>query len=183
MEGAARLGAGPTVWLSYSKLGIWGRDVRHAKMTTTPAARRQPMAGDDVLNICFHGIGTPQRQLEPGEDAYWVDTDRLQCPQPVPRQHGDQPGYYRVPCDRTGQHRCSRRAAMSARQSPPSATEAAGSPMIFPGSSPTAGPHRPGRPDPAIRRHGDLVLRTLFFTGKVPSASGGQDLDKPILPG
>ena len=34
------------------------------------------MAGDDVLNICFHGIGTPQRQLEPGEDAYWVDTDR-----------------------------------------------------------------------------------------------------------
>ena len=35
-------------------------------------------AGDDVLNICFHGIGTPQRQLQPGEDAYWVDTER--CP-------------------------------------------------------------------------------------------------------
>jgi peptidoglycan/xylan/chitin deacetylase (PgdA/CDA1 family) len=34
------------------------------------------MAGDDLLNICFHGIGTPQRQLEPGEDAYWVDADR-----------------------------------------------------------------------------------------------------------
>ena len=34
------------------------------------------MACDDLLNICFHGIGTPQRQLEPGEDAYWVDTDR-----------------------------------------------------------------------------------------------------------
>ena len=62
-------------------------------------------AGDDVLNICFHGIGTPQRQLQPGEDAYWVDTERLQCPQPVPRQHGDRPGYYRVLCDRTGQRR------------------------------------------------------------------------------
>ena len=32
------------------------------------------MAGDDMLNICFHGVGTPQRELEPGEDAYWVDT-------------------------------------------------------------------------------------------------------------
>ena len=28
------------------------------------------------MSICFHSIGTPQRQLEPGEDAYWVDTDR-----------------------------------------------------------------------------------------------------------
>ena len=35
------------------------------------------MARDDVLNICFHGIGTPRRELEPGEDAYWVDTDRF----------------------------------------------------------------------------------------------------------
>lgn len=23
-------------------------------------------------NICFHGIGTPQRELEPGENAYWI---------------------------------------------------------------------------------------------------------------
>lgn len=35
------------------------------------------MARDDVLNICFHGIGAPRRELEPGEDAYWVDTDRF----------------------------------------------------------------------------------------------------------
>ena len=35
-----------------------------------------PMAADDMLNICFHGIGTPRRELEPGESAYWVDTDR-----------------------------------------------------------------------------------------------------------
>jgi peptidoglycan/xylan/chitin deacetylase (PgdA/CDA1 family) len=26
-----------------------------------------------MINICFHGIGTPQRDLEPGEDLYWVD--------------------------------------------------------------------------------------------------------------
>lgn len=26
-----------------------------------------------VVNVCFHGIGTPGRELEPGEDAYWVD--------------------------------------------------------------------------------------------------------------
>jgi len=34
------------------------------------------MAGNDVLNICFHGIGTPRRELEPGEDVYWVAADR-----------------------------------------------------------------------------------------------------------
>ena len=26
-----------------------------------------------VLNICFHGIGRPGRELEPGEDAYWIE--------------------------------------------------------------------------------------------------------------
>src|SRR5690349_7096366 len=25
-----------------------------------------------VVNVCFHGIGTPQRELEPGEAPYWV---------------------------------------------------------------------------------------------------------------
>lgn len=34
------------------------------------------MGGDDLLNICFHGIGTPGRGLEPDEDAYWVPADR-----------------------------------------------------------------------------------------------------------
>lgn len=28
-----------------------------------------------VVNVCFHGIGRPQRRYEPGEDAYWVDED------------------------------------------------------------------------------------------------------------
>ena len=36
------------------------------------------MSDDEVLNICFHGIGTPRRELEPGEDAYWIDTDGCQ---------------------------------------------------------------------------------------------------------
>jgi hypothetical protein len=34
------------------------------------------MGGADLLNICFHGIGTPGRELEPGEDGYWVAADR-----------------------------------------------------------------------------------------------------------
>ncbi len=28
-----------------------------------------------VVNICFHGIGEPARELEPGEDAYWIGSD------------------------------------------------------------------------------------------------------------
>jgi peptidoglycan/xylan/chitin deacetylase (PgdA/CDA1 family) len=35
------------------------------------------MPGTDVLNICFHGVGTPRRDLEPGEDSYWVRADRF----------------------------------------------------------------------------------------------------------
>lgn len=35
------------------------------------------MADDDkVINICFHGIGSPQRELEPGEQRYWIDVDQ-----------------------------------------------------------------------------------------------------------
>jgi len=28
-----------------------------------------------VLNVCFHGVGTPARELEPGEAPYWVSED------------------------------------------------------------------------------------------------------------
>ncbi|EGD40546.1 glycosyl transferase, family 2 [Nocardioidaceae bacterium Broad-1] len=28
-----------------------------------------------VTNICFHGIGEPERELEPGEDRYWIGQD------------------------------------------------------------------------------------------------------------
>lgn len=27
------------------------------------------------VNVCFHGIGTPDRTLEPGEDRYWISGD------------------------------------------------------------------------------------------------------------
>jgi peptidoglycan/xylan/chitin deacetylase (PgdA/CDA1 family) len=33
------------------------------------------MADKHVLNVLFHGIGTPQRELEPGEDEYWITED------------------------------------------------------------------------------------------------------------
>ena len=29
---------------------------------------------DWVTNICFHGVGRPQRALEPGEADYWIST-------------------------------------------------------------------------------------------------------------
>ncbi|KQW48837.1 glycosyl transferase family 2 [Nocardioides sp. Root1257] len=30
-----------------------------------------------VVNVCFHGIGTPRRELEPGEERYWVEPDEF----------------------------------------------------------------------------------------------------------
>jgi peptidoglycan/xylan/chitin deacetylase (PgdA/CDA1 family) len=30
---------------------------------------------ESVINICFHGIGTPARELEPGESRYWIGVD------------------------------------------------------------------------------------------------------------
>ncbi len=33
------------------------------------------MIDSGVVNICFHGIGRPNRELEPGEASYWVDAD------------------------------------------------------------------------------------------------------------
>jgi peptidoglycan/xylan/chitin deacetylase (PgdA/CDA1 family) len=29
-----------------------------------------------AINICFHGIGEPARQLEPGESRYWITRDQ-----------------------------------------------------------------------------------------------------------
>ncbi|HEY7049807.1 MAG TPA: polysaccharide deacetylase family protein [Jatrophihabitantaceae bacterium] len=29
-------------------------------------------------NICFHGIGTPNRELEPGEDKYWITSEQFE---------------------------------------------------------------------------------------------------------
>ena len=36
------------------------------------AGRRGNQPGE-VLNLCFHGIGTPGRELEPDEELYWVE--------------------------------------------------------------------------------------------------------------
>jgi peptidoglycan/xylan/chitin deacetylase (PgdA/CDA1 family) len=30
---------------------------------------------ENAINVCFHGIGTPARQLEPGEAPYWITVD------------------------------------------------------------------------------------------------------------
>jgi peptidoglycan/xylan/chitin deacetylase (PgdA/CDA1 family) len=32
----------------------------------------------EVLNLCFHGIGTPSRSLEPDEELYWVDAAQFE---------------------------------------------------------------------------------------------------------
>src|SRR4051794_34444946 len=37
------------------------------------------MTSDKVLNICFHGVGEPQREMEPGEDVYWVTAARFEA--------------------------------------------------------------------------------------------------------
>jgi peptidoglycan/xylan/chitin deacetylase (PgdA/CDA1 family) len=35
------------------------------------------MADERVINVLFHGVGTPRRELERGEDRYWVTLDRF----------------------------------------------------------------------------------------------------------
>jgi peptidoglycan/xylan/chitin deacetylase (PgdA/CDA1 family) len=30
---------------------------------------------ESVVNVCFHGIGAPRRELEPGEAPYWITVD------------------------------------------------------------------------------------------------------------
>lgn len=32
-----------------------------------------------IRNVCFHGIGTPQRELEPGEARYWITPDLFEA--------------------------------------------------------------------------------------------------------
>jgi peptidoglycan/xylan/chitin deacetylase (PgdA/CDA1 family) len=36
------------------------------------------MMDRNAVNVCFHGIGEPQRALEPDEDGYWVSLDAFQ---------------------------------------------------------------------------------------------------------
>jgi peptidoglycan/xylan/chitin deacetylase (PgdA/CDA1 family) len=41
-------------------------------MTSGLTGGKRPVPGADVLNICFHGIGTPQRSVDQDEAVYWV---------------------------------------------------------------------------------------------------------------
>jgi peptidoglycan/xylan/chitin deacetylase (PgdA/CDA1 family) len=41
--------------------------------TVSRALERRDGRPGDVLNLCFHGIGVPGRDLEPGEENYWVE--------------------------------------------------------------------------------------------------------------
>lgn len=38
-----------------------------------------PMHSDVLVNVCFHGIGVPERELEPDEDAYWITKDAFEA--------------------------------------------------------------------------------------------------------
>jgi peptidoglycan/xylan/chitin deacetylase (PgdA/CDA1 family) len=45
---------------------------------TGPMSRPRTDRHDQVLNLCFHGVGSPERPLEPDEDQYWLRTDRFE---------------------------------------------------------------------------------------------------------
>ena len=47
---------------------------------------RQPRA-PTVVNLCFHGIGTPERELEPDEERYWVEVEQFEELLEVVRRH------------------------------------------------------------------------------------------------
>jgi peptidoglycan/xylan/chitin deacetylase (PgdA/CDA1 family) len=40
--------------------------------------RNSSATSDEVLNLCFHGIGTPGRPLEPEEEKYWVTVEQFE---------------------------------------------------------------------------------------------------------
>jgi peptidoglycan/xylan/chitin deacetylase (PgdA/CDA1 family) len=42
-----------------------------------PGAAAGRSGGAGLFNICFHGVGRPGRDLEPGEECYWVGRDRF----------------------------------------------------------------------------------------------------------
>lgn len=47
---------------------------------TGPRARTRPpsLRRASMMNICYHGIGTPARDLEPGEARYWITEDAFE---------------------------------------------------------------------------------------------------------
>ena len=41
------------------------------------------------VNLCFHGIGTPERELEPGEEDYWISQETFLAVLDDVAQHRD----------------------------------------------------------------------------------------------
>jgi peptidoglycan/xylan/chitin deacetylase (PgdA/CDA1 family) len=41
------------------------------------------------VNLCFHGVGEPERELEPGEDVYWIGADLFDDVLDIAAAHGD----------------------------------------------------------------------------------------------
>lgn len=46
-----------------------------------------PRHRSDVLNLCFHGIGKPERELELDEEQYWVEVDQFEELLEMVRRH------------------------------------------------------------------------------------------------
>src|SRR5664279_1850017 len=41
----------------------------------SPFNAKHLLAGNSVINVNFHGVGTPERELEANEDIYWIAED------------------------------------------------------------------------------------------------------------
>jgi len=47
----------------------------------------RPPRAPTVVNLCFHGIGAPERELEPDEERYWVEAEQFEELLEVVRSH------------------------------------------------------------------------------------------------
>lgn len=52
-----------------------------------PLTAHSRRAAAHPFNLCFHGIGTPQRELEPGEDEFWLELDQFEQMLAMIRRH------------------------------------------------------------------------------------------------
>ena len=53
---------------------IWMR-VRDGRVEVPWSLERERVSRSHIVNICFHGIGAPRRDLEPGEEPYLISVD------------------------------------------------------------------------------------------------------------
>jgi peptidoglycan/xylan/chitin deacetylase (PgdA/CDA1 family) len=52
-----------------------------------PVTALSRRAASQPFNLCFHGIGTPQRELEAGEDEFWLEVDQFEQMLAMIRRH------------------------------------------------------------------------------------------------